>query len=228
MGDTGLGRHRRSSGSQASVVIRIRRRAFPASGGRARHVLQSRQTQATCMATFSGSRRHGIQRKGLGNGFRHTRTEKIGAPFPSARGVQNKSHAHRENIGSGGGSITGFFADAHKTGTHYWAIYTGLHLLDIFSTLGGSHTFLFSRGTSTFFCFSSRSRSPPKALGVDWRPSLGWEDLGGFRMAWKPGKGEGEGGLFLSLGNPQGAWLRLALGIFVGSGCFSWFLGRRR
>jgi hypothetical protein len=47
-------------------------------------------------------------------------------------------------------------------------------------------------------------------------------------MAWKPGKGGGEGGLFLSLGNPQGAWLRLALGIFVGSGCFFWFLGRRR
>lgn len=41
----------------------------------------------------------------------------------------------------------------------------------------------------------------------------------------KGGKGEGEGGLFLSLGNLQGAWLRLALGIFVGSGCFLGFLG---
>jgi len=151
MGDTGLGRHRRSSGSQASVVIRIRRRAFPASKGRARRVFQSRQTQATCMATFSGSRRHGIQRKGLGNGFRYTRTEKIGAPFPSAHGSKQESYAqgkHSERRWID----TGFFAHEHKTGTHYWAIYTGLHLLDIFSTLGGSHL-LILEGYQYLFLF---------------------------------------------------------------------------
>lgn len=197
---------------------------------------QSRQTRATYLHGdfFPVHGDMGYREKGSAMGFDIREQRKIGAPFPSAHGMQTKSHTHRENIGSGGGSIQVSFANAHKTGTHYWAVYTGLHLLDIlFSTLGGSHTFLFSTGTSTFFCsFSSRSQSfPPKALGglTGGHHWAGRMDLGGFRMAWKPGKGGRGGGLFLSLGNPQGAWLRLALGIFVGSGCFfCWFLGRRR
>lgn len=204
MGDTGLGRHRRSSGSQASVVIRIRRRAFPASEGGARRVSPSRQTRATYLhgdffrftATWDTEKR-ARQWVSIYANRENWRPLSIGA------WDANKESYAQGNIGSGGGSIQVSFANTHKTGTHYWAIYTGLHLLDIFfSTLGGSHTFLFRRVPVPFFFLSSSSRSQsfpqgPGGLtgGHHW---AGRMDLGGFRMAWKPGKG-GRGGGFVSL-----------------------------
>lgn len=196
MGDTGLGRHRRSSGSQASVVIRITEACFSGVGRRRPTCVSIPPNTSNLPAwrLFSGSRRHGIQRKGLGNGFRYTRTEKIGAPFPSAHGMQTKSHTHRENIGSGGGSIQVSFANTHKTGTHHWAIYTGLHLLDIFFRhWEGVTPFYFRRVPVTFFVLFLHGPSlfPPKALGglTGGHHWAGRMDLGGFRMAWKPGKG---------------------------------------
>lgn len=206
MGDTGLGRHRRSSGVTSErcyshyggVLFRRRKAAPDVCLNPAKH------EQPTCMATFFRvTATWDTEKRARQWVSIYANREKLAPPFHRRMGMQTKSHTHRENIGSGGGSIQVSFANAHKTGTHYWAVYTGLHLLDIFfSTLGGSHTFLFSTGTSTFFCsFSSRSQSfPPKALGglTGGHHWAGRMDLGGFRMAWKPGKG-GRGGGFVSL-----------------------------
>lgn len=204
MGDTGLGRHRRSSGSQASVVIRIRRRAFPASEGGARRVSPSRQTRATYLHgdffRFTATRdteKRARQWVSLYANREKWRPLSIGAWDANKESYAQGKHWERRWID------TGFFCERTQNGNAllgylYWASSAGYLFFDIGRE---SHLFI-STGTSTFFSlsFSSRSQSFPQGPGglTGGHHWAGRMDLGGFRMAWKPGKG-GRGGGFVSL-----------------------------
>lgn len=188
-------------GSQASVVIRITEACFSGVGRR----------RPTCVSTppntsnlpawrlFSGSRRHGIQRKGLGNGLRYTRTEKKWRPLSIGAWDANKEpyaqgkHWERRWID------TGFFCERTQNGNAllgclYWASSAGYLFFDIGRE---SHLFIFDgyQYLFLFLFFTVPVFSPEGLAGADWWPSLGWEDgsrgLSHGMETGKGGKGRG-------------------------------------
>lgn len=206
MGDTGLGRHRRSSGVTSErcyshyggVLFRRRKAAPDVCLNPAKH------EQPTCMATFFRFTATWVTEKRARQWVLiYANREKLAPPFHRRMGCKQRAIRTGKTLGA----AVDRYRFLLRTHTKRERI-IGLFILGFicwiyfFRHWEGVTPFYFRRVPVPFFCsFSSRSQSfPPKALGglTGGHHWAGRMDLGGFRMAWKPGKG-GRGGGFVSL-----------------------------